>query len=105
MENAKKVLREWARNNPCIRRMYIFGSRAMGDERGDSDLDVAVEISPLPDDSNASATWMFENETWVNELQPLLKYKLHLVLLEPNNKKNVHKGVEQADQLIYEKDV
>jgi len=37
-------LRAWAIVESFIRRVWIFGSRARGDHRIDSDIDVAVEI-------------------------------------------------------------
>ena len=39
------ALRSWAQGEPNVKRAWIFGSRARGDQRDDSDLDVAVEIS------------------------------------------------------------
>jgi predicted nucleotidyltransferase len=36
---------EWAANNPYVCAVYIFGSRAKGTPRADSDLDIAIEAS------------------------------------------------------------
>ena len=32
----------WAEAEPLIRRVYLFGSRARGDNRSDSDIDLAI---------------------------------------------------------------
>jgi predicted nucleotidyltransferase len=44
------ALRRIAEAHPEVRALYVFGSRAVGDERGDSDLDLGVlyrERQPL----------------------------------------------------------
>ena len=35
-------VRQWAGDQPLVRRVYLFGSRARGDHRSDSDVDLAV---------------------------------------------------------------
>ena len=40
----REKLRTWAKSKPMIRALYIFGSRARGDNRPDSDLDLAFDL-------------------------------------------------------------
>ena len=37
---------DWARAHERIDRLYVFGSRARGDNRPDSDIDIMVEFDP-----------------------------------------------------------
>ena len=40
-----KLVAQWADERPAIEKAYIFGSRARGDHRPDSDLDLAIEFA------------------------------------------------------------
>lgn len=44
MAEIVRVLAEWARTKQLILRAYVFGSRARGTQRDNSDLDLAVEL-------------------------------------------------------------
>lgn len=39
-------LGSWASNNESVRELWLFGSRARGDTREDSDVDVALALMP-----------------------------------------------------------
>jgi predicted nucleotidyltransferase len=40
-------LREWAQSNDAVRQLWLFGSRARGDARENSDVDLALALMPL----------------------------------------------------------
>ena len=42
LANISERVRSWAPSEPLVRRIYLFGSRACGEERPDSDVDLAV---------------------------------------------------------------
>jgi predicted nucleotidyltransferase len=39
-------LRSWASKNESVRQLWLFGSRARGDSREDSDIDLAIALIP-----------------------------------------------------------
>ena len=78
-----EVISQWASNNALIQKVYIYGSRARGDFCKNSDLDVAIGIKPREGDSNTLAIWLCEGKKWSEELDPLLRYKLHLEWYDP----------------------
>ena len=69
MVNVDDALAEWAASRPEVLALFVFGSRARGDARPDSDLDVAVEL----DDSHESQlTVLVTNRAqWQRELSAL----------------------------------
>jgi|KBSSwiStaDraftv2_1062776.scaffolds.fasta_scaffold00845_20 predicted nucleotidyltransferase len=52
LEHDVEQLRLWAAGNPLIVRLWLYGSRARGDHRDDSDLDIAVENLTAPTDTD-----------------------------------------------------
>jgi predicted nucleotidyltransferase len=39
-------LREWAQSNDSVRQLWLFGSRARGNSRPESDVDLALALMP-----------------------------------------------------------
>jgi predicted nucleotidyltransferase len=81
----QRVLGQWAASKPFVKRLWVFGSRAIGTQRPDSDLDVAIEIDPVrPADATAFASFHYRHVRWLSEIQPLLFHQLHLCHYNPN---------------------
>lgn len=72
----------WAQNHASIARLYVFGSRAKGTARPDSDLDVAIELNGST--AEALTEFHFESDLWRAELGALtgLTVDLQLFLYE-----------------------
>jgi predicted nucleotidyltransferase len=60
------ALLDWAERTPAIRRVLVFGSRAKGTARPDSDLDLAVDLDPT--DGDALAELIVNRGKWREEL-------------------------------------
>lgn len=104
VEELTSAVRDWAASEPMIRRAYIFGSRARGDDHDDSDLDVAVELNKAAGDENVLATWIFEQDGLQEHLANRLDCKVDLQLLDGEDTPVVRGGVDDAGVLIYEHD-
>ena len=66
-------LRQWAQANDAICQLWLFGSRARGDSRDDSDVDLALALMP-PDgkhDWALGAYFALETE-WKQQLQAIV---------------------------------
>jgi len=106
LETYSKIIADWAKSEPLIIKAYIYGSRITGEYNEDSDLDVAIEIKQLPQDSDVLSTWINE----ANGLRSRLSIKLleltfinlHLTHLHEENEP-VWLGVKESGVLIYQK--
>ena len=99
---AAETLRAWASEKPFVRRVWIYGSRAKGTPKPDSDLDVALEIDPVGNDEGSYTSFLHEAEGWRAELRPQLEYQLHLKWYDASNAP-VREGVNSAGILVYER--
>ncbi|MCR5872286.1 MULTISPECIES: nucleotidyltransferase family protein [unclassified Sphingomonas] len=73
----------WAANTPQVERMWLFGSRARGTHRIDSDIDLAVELvgwdSDDPDkQGEALADWIFNADDWRHQLRGITPLNIDL---------------------------
>jgi len=84
----KRKLATWARTKPDVIALYVFGSRAAGTARPDSDLDLVFEID---DRHETQDTVLIANSPrWRRELEKLTG--LHVGPLYPSNDSNVTWG-------------
>lgn len=107
LERLTEVLRDWAAAKPLIRKLWIFGSRVRGDNRPDSDLDIAIELDLSAaqgcDDSGGMATWMFDSEGWPEEIQELSGLQVDLQQFDGANTPTIQSGLELSSLPVYVK--
>ncbi len=70
------AIRSWAAAIPSIDRVSLYGSRARGTPRPDSDLDLAVYVR-APDGEHL-AEWIKNRQRWQQELSTRLGIKVDL---------------------------
>lgn len=101
------ALSQWAANKPLVARLWIFGSRARGDHRTDSDIDIAIELDLTAadgvDESGGFATWSFETDDWEHELATLLPFTIDLEQYRGEGTPTIHQALAKSSQLIYTK--
>jgi uncharacterized protein len=93
----------WAHQQPGLRRLWIYGSRAQGTHRPDSDLDIAFEIERLPDQAAVREFRERSLPAWSLELGRLSGLSVHL---EANvgDGSNVAEYVSYSGVLMYERE-
>lgn len=97
------AIRAWAGSHAVVRRVWVFGSRARGTERPDSDIDVAVEHDAMPGDSDAFTTAIYEADAWRDELAPHLSAPLDLESYIPGLTTTIQAGLDESSVLVYER--
>ena len=92
--SSRAKLRRLFENIPCIERVWIFGSRAMGAERPESDIDLAVDAPSLDRAARAALT---------DGLERLgLLYKVDLVFLQDRLDERFRSRIERDHVVFWE---
>ena len=93
------AIREWAAKNPRIGEVRLFGSRAKGTSRPDSDVDLAVTIIGKPSE-DAFTIYICTVDEWRRELTELLGLSAQLEWFDTASP-NVFSYCQEASHLIY----
>ncbi len=100
-------LATWCESKPLVARAWIFGSRARGQEKVGSDIDIAVELDLTAaagvDDSGGLATWMFETQTWESELSALFPFEVDLEQYIAGQTPTIATALDESSVLVYQK--
>ncbi|MEW5421056.1 nucleotidyltransferase domain-containing protein [Amorphus sp. 3PC139-8] len=95
-------IRSWAARKPEIRSVHLYGSRARGDNREDSDIDLAIRLFQRPNDSNMLTTWIWCKHLWAEKPDLTLSHPIHMELYEEGeNLQYVGPGVERDGILLF----
>lgn len=98
-------LATWAGQHPEIMRVVVYGSRARGDHRPDSDLDVAVEIEESKWQESPFTVWMTSAAGWQRELAPRLPWTLDLQWHDRGPETpTVSAKIQRGHFVVYERD-
>ncbi|CAN7570735.1 nucleotidyltransferase domain-containing protein [Bradyrhizobium sp. LjRoot220] len=73
----------WGKRTPGIRAIILFGSRAKGQSRPESDVDLAIEISG----QDPLAVFCFEGEQWQCDLRAATGLLVNIDFLGPDRPK------------------
>ena len=94
----------WAADNPKVRRVWVFGSRATGTYRTDSDIDIAVELEPVADSEETLTRWIVHADLWESQLQSRVALKVDLEWFDADGSTPaIEAGLNDAKVLIYER--
>jgi predicted nucleotidyltransferase len=74
----------WASQNGNVRELWLFGSRADGRSKPDSDVDIGVGLMPPTDDYNwAFANFIAFRSDWRRELEMIVGRHVSLEPITP----------------------
>jgi predicted nucleotidyltransferase len=107
IEEISKKVAAWATDKPLILRVWLFGSRARGEHREDSDLDIAIQLDLAEirgvDESGGFATWAFDTDGWDKELADLIPLEIDLEQFVPGQTLVIAAALERSSILVYNK--
>ena len=102
-----QALLKWAEGKPLVGSLWVFGSRARGDHRAESDLDIAIQLDLSAakgmDESGGLATWMFDTDGWEEELSALLPFTIDLEQYRGKETPTIHQAIARSSHLVYTK--
>lgn len=106
LEADRVAIVEWAERHSEIKRVYLYGSRARGDHRVDSDIDLAIEVSAQLGDSDSFTTWMYWKQDYDASPDLHLSVEVQLEWYEKDaGLERVGKGVEKDGVLLFERQI
>lgn len=95
-------IRRWAQDTPQIRCAYLFGSRAKGTARPDSDVDLAIGFH-CPD-HEVQQMFFSHGEHWQNKLRAATGLKVCLAHLAGSLTPKHTAYVAECNIVIFEQD-
>jgi uncharacterized protein len=102
--NVSDSVARWAAENPDVRRVWVFGSRAKDTHRPDSDIDIALELEPVGDSEETLTRWIVNSDLWRSQLQGRIDAKVDLEWFDPDGStRTIEAGLSDAKVLIYER--
>lgn len=108
LENIIQSIEAWALQKPLVGKIWVFGSRVRHEARLDSDVDIAIEIdlsaAKGSDASGGFATWSFECQSWSNELQTRLPFKVDVQQFLGARTPTIKNALNRSSALAYKKD-
>ena len=93
-------LRSWASKNESVRELWLYGSRARGDSREESDIDLAIALMP----PIGKHDWAFGNysafgDAWQRKLETMVGRHVSLELIVPGTEPDVR--VRRCGRLLW----
>jgi predicted nucleotidyltransferase len=79
------ALRTWACNNDSVRELWLFGSRAKGYSRPESDVDLALALMPAKGKHDwAGGAYLACHGEWKRQLEDIVGQHVSLEAIEPD---------------------
>ena len=104
IETLSEMVALWAESEPVVKTAYLFGSRVRGDNRCDSDLDVAIELTPGLCDSGPLATWITEAARLRSSISLRIPLAVDLQLYcGAIDTPIIHTGLAAGSRTVYER--
>lgn len=96
-------LRSWASANGNVRELWLFGSRASGRSRPDSDVDIAIALMPADGKTDwALGAYFALSSTWKRQLETIVGRHVSLEPILPGTKEDA--AVRRSGALLWSRD-
>jgi predicted nucleotidyltransferase len=93
-------LRSWAIDNGSLRELWLFGSRAEGRSRPDSDVDLAVALMPATDGTDwALGNYFALHGEWKRLLEAIVGRHVSLEAIVPGTPED--EAVRRAGTMLW----
>jgi len=73
-----RVVSEWCLYRPFVRRAWIFGSWSRGENHGDSDIDIALDVTGITRFESGYSAFRAESHRWKAELSSFFSAPVHV---------------------------
>ena len=81
-ENELQGVRQWASKTASVKEIWLFGSRATGRAKPDSDTDLAIELMPSAENMIARGHYERFGDEWQFELAKITSRQVSLELMD-----------------------
>ena len=109
LDETAEVVQRWSASTNYVAKAWLYGSRMRGDNRPDSDIDVAIQV--LKGNIESPYTrFLADNRKWRAFLQEHLPWIVHLTHYDETDDDdlsiadgNVKKAVDQYGRLVFDR--
>jgi hypothetical protein len=95
----RDALVAWAEANPRVQRVWVFAVDAPRNDGRDTDLDLAIELSPAVDGDEALSLWVANAEKWHDDLERRIGSSVDLEWFDPE----IDEPLDASAKLAYER--
>jgi predicted nucleotidyltransferase len=96
-------LRSWASANGNVRELWLFGSRATGRSRPDSDVDIAIALMAATDNTDwALGNYFALHSDWKQQLEAIVGRHVSLEAIAPDTPEDA--AVRRSGSLLWARD-
>ncbi len=97
-----RIVSGWAVSHPEIERVLLFGSRARGDSKPSSDVDLALLVAGISGET-AFTRYFHNKDDWKRELESALGRSVSIVCQIDHGRPEVQASIERDGLLLYER--
>ena len=100
-DHQQRRIREWAERTPWVEEVWLFGSRARGGAKPDSDIDLALTLGRVGAPRTLLGNYYALCERWTEELTEVLQQQAHVALLNDPEPSPVPASCEECSCLLF----
>lgn len=102
-EKDRDSIAQWAAGNPRIRRVWLIANGSRQD-RGNGQIEVAVELEPVFDSEETLAIWIAHAGSWQSQLRKRVSAPVELEWFDPDGGiPAIQARLDEDKTLVYER--